>query len=218
MKTINLALPERYKDYGYKLVKMIKLSYEAAYQFYQLNAPIYRLYPDNTEALVNNLEEMLVHCENDGIFGIEFEDLFRVVHANHIILEHMPIDVEEFIIVRKSCLTVLDQLEELRQCCADNPSSYTDEEVLKKCIEIVESAPSSVSGFETIKNGASILMNSYSLRLFLRGPSLRDHAIRHVCADFASVAGFDDRCAWTDYLKQMDSNYKRRLDNGTFHI
>lgn len=58
-------------DYGYSWEKMLPLTQGKAFEMWMHELPIYRLYADNTEALVVERKEIVEH---DGLFGIEKGD------------------------------------------------------------------------------------------------------------------------------------------------
>lgn len=61
------------KEYGYSWWGMMPISYSKAKQLWQ-EQPIYALYSDNTESLIESLEQLEDHYNNGGIFGYEIED------------------------------------------------------------------------------------------------------------------------------------------------
>ena len=69
--TVNIR---QMKEYGYENGGMVPLSESWALQFYDSNTTIYLLYPDNTEAIAFDREEIANH---DGLFGIDCGDWER---------------------------------------------------------------------------------------------------------------------------------------------
>ena len=62
------------RDYGYAWDGMLPLRQEAAEQLYtQEDMEIYRIYEDNTEGTVTDLENLREHAEKGGLFGVEKE-------------------------------------------------------------------------------------------------------------------------------------------------
>ena len=60
------------RDYGYAWDGMLPLRQEAAEQLYtQEDMEIYRIYEDNTEGTVTDLENLREHAEKGGLFGVE---------------------------------------------------------------------------------------------------------------------------------------------------
>lgn len=58
------------QDYGYCWEGMIPLSFEDVLHVTDEH-PIYLLYPDDTECLVEHGHDIIEHAERGGIFGIE---------------------------------------------------------------------------------------------------------------------------------------------------
>ena len=58
------------KDYGYMWDGMLPLQREAAAKLFE-RCEIFRLYPDDSDGLVESLTELQVHEQSGGIFGIE---------------------------------------------------------------------------------------------------------------------------------------------------
>lgn len=70
---------EEMAGYGYHYDQMLPLGATVARNLWEnANAPVYRLYQDGTEALIENIEEFEAHEENGGLFGIEKEDWAKV--------------------------------------------------------------------------------------------------------------------------------------------
>ena len=73
----NITLPDMSIDaaernaFGYNYDGMLPLHLERALELYDQDICVYLLYPDNSESMVNNRNEMENH---DGIFGIEVEN------------------------------------------------------------------------------------------------------------------------------------------------
>ncbi len=61
-------------DYGYSWEEMLPLGKEKALEVFNDNAPLYLLYHDGTETVVEKQKQILEH---DGLFGIEKEDWER---------------------------------------------------------------------------------------------------------------------------------------------
>lgn len=61
---------EDMKEYGYTSDEMLPVGKEAAF-FYAENLPVMLLYPDGTEAYPANMDDMVKHADNSGMFGIE---------------------------------------------------------------------------------------------------------------------------------------------------
>jgi Leu/Phe-tRNA-protein transferase len=62
-------------EYGYDCYFMLPLNLEAARNLWEnANVPVYRLYEDGTEGMVESIEEFDSHAEVGGLFGIELED------------------------------------------------------------------------------------------------------------------------------------------------
>lgn len=57
--------------YGYTADELLPLSKERAAELWEQDLPVFILYPDNTEAMIFDIEEMKDH---DGLFGIETAD------------------------------------------------------------------------------------------------------------------------------------------------
>lgn len=74
------------KDYGYLWEDILPLRKESAEKWFQENLPIYCLYEDDSECLVNNLEEIESHAENGGLFGIEKGDWETYLKNYHVVL------------------------------------------------------------------------------------------------------------------------------------
>lgn len=55
-------------EYGYGWSGMLPLTQSRAEELYRQDIPIYRLYPDGTEGMVENVKELMHH---DGLFGVE---------------------------------------------------------------------------------------------------------------------------------------------------
>ena len=58
-------------EYGYTSIELLPLNKERALELYNNDNAIFLLYPDNTESMVSNADEIRTF---DGIFGIERED------------------------------------------------------------------------------------------------------------------------------------------------
>jgi antirestriction protein ArdC len=61
--------------YGYTADELLPLSKEQAAELWEQDLPVFILYPDNTEAMIFDIEEMKNH---DGLFGIETADWAKV--------------------------------------------------------------------------------------------------------------------------------------------
>lgn len=66
---------EEMQDYGYTLIVMLPLTKERARELYE-ELPIYMLYDDGTEALVESTDELENHI---GLFGVEEDDWHRYI-------------------------------------------------------------------------------------------------------------------------------------------
>ena len=111
-------------------------------------------------------------------------------------------------------LGVLDEMEEVRQRCAENHTMFTQNEVLAECIRIADSAllpmQSVISYIEEVKQKVENKPLAYP----------KDYLLRLVEAEVAQQAGFENRTVWTDMLKQIPgSKYFGRYSGvcGTFY-
>ncbi len=59
------------KEYGYLWDGMKEVSYNEALKLFDENKCVYLLYEDNTEAQVENNDDITKHYNNGGLFGIE---------------------------------------------------------------------------------------------------------------------------------------------------
>lgn len=59
------------EEYGYTWSEMFPLTREKALELYDHDIPVYLLYKDDSEALVNDRKQIVEH---EGIFGIEKGD------------------------------------------------------------------------------------------------------------------------------------------------
>lgn len=59
------------KEYGYLWDGMEEISYEEALRLFKDNKCVYLLYNDNTEAQVENIVDIVQHCNVGGLFGVE---------------------------------------------------------------------------------------------------------------------------------------------------
>ena len=66
----NLSLADMV-SYGYLWDGMQPLTAQEAETIYRSNRPVYRLYSDDTEGLVDSIEELRSHAACGGIFGFE---------------------------------------------------------------------------------------------------------------------------------------------------
>lgn len=64
------------KEYGYSWWRMMPISHSKAKQLWKIQ-PIYALYSDNTESLIESLKQLEDHYNNGGIFGYEIEDYIQ---------------------------------------------------------------------------------------------------------------------------------------------
>ena len=58
-------------EYGYTSAELLPLNMDRAVELYNQDITVFLLYPDNTEAMAFDVDEIQAH---DGIFGIEVED------------------------------------------------------------------------------------------------------------------------------------------------
>lgn len=80
---------EDLEEFGYSWPGMKRLTFlDAIYRFALENKSVYLLYPDNTEAEANNLEEISEHQKNGGQFGYEIVSNFE--NLPDIILKLLP--------------------------------------------------------------------------------------------------------------------------------
>ena len=66
----DISIDDMHK-YGYSYENILPLDYETAKNLFENDFPVYALHPDNTESLINSLDELE---EFDGMFGIEKQD------------------------------------------------------------------------------------------------------------------------------------------------
>jgi antirestriction protein ArdC len=66
------------REYGYNAAELLPLSQARATELFDSGNPVYLLYPDNTEAMVLDIDEIKVH---DGLYGIEAGDWERILAA-----------------------------------------------------------------------------------------------------------------------------------------
>ena len=77
--------------YGYTADELLPLSKERAAELWEQDLPVFILYPDNTEAMIFDVEEMKEH---DGLFGIETAD-WQAFHNRDKEKDHLlPHEVE----------------------------------------------------------------------------------------------------------------------------
>lgn len=72
---------EDLREYGYTLDGVIPLNKEQAINLFEQGNPVFMLFPDNTEGLVETPDEFKVHT---GLFGIEKDDLDLAYLNGHI--------------------------------------------------------------------------------------------------------------------------------------
>lgn len=72
--------------YGYTADQLLPLSKERAAELWEHDLPVFLLYPDNTEAMIFDIEEMKEH---DGLFGIEVADWQTFLNRDKD-KEHLP--------------------------------------------------------------------------------------------------------------------------------
>lgn len=72
--------------YGYTADELLPLSKERAAELWEQDLPVFILYPDNTEAMIFDIEEMKDH---DGLFGIETAD-WQAFHNRDKEKDHLP--------------------------------------------------------------------------------------------------------------------------------
>lgn len=76
----NITISEMH-EYGYTWEEMLPLSKDKALDLYEKNLPLYKLYEDDSEALIENDKEQIeLH---DGLFGIEKDDWQRYIKTLH---------------------------------------------------------------------------------------------------------------------------------------
>lgn len=71
---------EEMKKYGYGWDGMLGMTREAAGLIQRMGGPeVYLLYPDNTEAVAGNEDDMNRHAEKGGLFGVERNEWTRFI-------------------------------------------------------------------------------------------------------------------------------------------
>lgn len=83
-------------NFGYSYMGMLPLGKEKAIEFWEEGIPIYRLYYDETEGMVENLEEIMNH---DGLFGVE-----RTIWDTYLEVDSVQNQLEESIINQEALL------------------------------------------------------------------------------------------------------------------
>jgi hypothetical protein len=58
-------------NYGYTYTGMLPVSEFEAAQLFAANNEVFLLYPDDTEAVAESLDDILKHAEYGGMFGVE---------------------------------------------------------------------------------------------------------------------------------------------------
>lgn len=100
--------------YGYPSVTMLPLNINAAKDLWETaNVPVYRLYEDGTEGMVESIEEFETHAAVGGIFGIEVDDWSRV-------LERRGLKEREAASISVNADISEDQIHKAMQCLVDN--------------------------------------------------------------------------------------------------
>lgn len=61
-------------EYGYKWEGMLPMRAEMAFNYFELGIEVYAVYEDNTESLVSEVEEITIHAEKGGLFGVQVDD------------------------------------------------------------------------------------------------------------------------------------------------
>lgn len=114
-------------EYGYTSSTMLPISQAQAALFseYVDKLPIYRLYPDNTEALVENRIEVNPFLGNIGMYGVERDD-WNTVCKELFTVPHVKLQFTEQPNIRDNQLLTLNEADSLFYNCDLSASTYED--------------------------------------------------------------------------------------------
>ena len=127
----------------------------------------------------------------------------------------IPIRSKNKHMVEKEWLTLLDQLEEVRQLSTENPASCTAKHALTECGEIIKQIR-----YKDLYDDIVLLLQHLQSRV-TRYPEQYpvDYTVRLFAAEVAHKAGYKDRTDWTSKLKKNpESMYATRIRENRFHI
>ena len=88
-------------DYGYHWLAMRPLSVDDAKTTLETGATVYKLYPDNTEALADSLADIDEHAQKGGMFGQEIDEntpMNQLPDLN-VNLAKLPFNVKDYQVV-----------------------------------------------------------------------------------------------------------------------